>query len=133
MLISSDHTLLDLDFIFNYLSKESNWVKDLTMDVLKESIHNSICYGVYIENNTQIAFIRVITDRTTFAYLSDLFVDTKYRGQGFATKLIGHILHDEIIKANYWLIQPSNSHPLYTQFGFKPVDYTTMDLYKDKI
>ena len=37
------------------------------------SIANSLCFGIY-HGEKQVGFARVITDKTTFGYLADVFV-----------------------------------------------------------
>jgi GNAT superfamily N-acetyltransferase len=40
----------------------------------------------------QIGFARVITDKTTFGYLADVFIDETHRGQGLSKWMIEIIL-----------------------------------------
>lgn len=44
--ISKDKNDLNLSFIFNFLTN-SYWAKGLTMEQVKTSIVNSICYEMY--------------------------------------------------------------------------------------
>lgn len=86
------------------------WTKPLPEDVLQNIIDNSYCFGLYEvsdsfvqnpengENGTskhfqkeelsQIGFARLITDKTTFAYLTDLYVLPTYQGLGLGGWLI---------------------------------------------
>lgn len=77
--ISTDKSLLQLDTIHSVL-KESYWAKNIPLEILKRSIENSICFGVYIEKE-QIGFCRVITDKATFAYLADVFIVEKQKAK----------------------------------------------------
>ena len=70
--ISTDKSKLDLSVIHGFLST-SYWAEDIPVEIVKKSIENSLCFGVYSEN-TQIGFARVISDYTTFAYLADVFI-----------------------------------------------------------
>ena len=45
----------------------------ISLETVKRSIENSVCFGLY-ENEKQIGFARVVTDKATFAYLGDVFV-----------------------------------------------------------
>jgi hypothetical protein len=64
-----------------YLCNQSYWAKGVPIDVVNHSIENSVCFGVF-ENNKQIGFGRVITDKATFGYLADIFIDNNYRSRG---------------------------------------------------
>ncbi|WP_206542505.1 GNAT family N-acetyltransferase [Pseudomonas sp. TTU2014-080ASC] len=78
--LSSDKTLLDLDFIHGFLT-QSTWAKGISRDRVKLSIENSLCMGLY-QHGQQIGFARLVTDTATFAYLCDVFVDPSSQGRG---------------------------------------------------
>ena len=58
----------------------------MLIDVVR-AIANSLCFGIY-EGSNQTGFARVISDKSTFAYLSDVFVLEAHRGKGLATWLL---------------------------------------------
>ena len=72
-LLSSDPKKLDIDIIHRYLSKNSYWAQDIPLNVVERSLNNSLCFGIY-HKKKQIGLVRVITDKSTFAYLADTFV-----------------------------------------------------------
>ena len=72
-LISTDPTLLQIDVIHNFLSNESYWARGRRLEVVKTSIKNSLCFGVYSEGQ-QAGFARIVTDYATFAWLCDVFI-----------------------------------------------------------
>ena len=76
-IISTDKLKLDIIFIHQYLSKEAYWCKNVQLDIVKRSIENSICFGMY-HDNRQVGFARVITDKATFGYLADVFIINRY-------------------------------------------------------
>ena len=91
------------------------------MDRLQLSIENSLCFGIYQENN-QCGFVRVVTDKATFAYLCDVFVLEPHRGQGLSKWLLQNIqLHPELIGLRRWSLATADAHTLYSQFGFVPL------------
>jgi GNAT superfamily N-acetyltransferase len=120
--ISADKEVLDRDMIYQYLSKESYWSKGIPFEKMNSSIDNSLCFGIYKEGQ-QVGFARVITDKATFAYLCDVFVLDKYRGQGLSKWLVQTILaHDELQGLRRWLLATADAHGLYKQFGFTPIN-----------
>ena len=48
---------------------------------------------------TQVGFARVLTDRATFAYLSEVYILEQYRGKGLARRLLDVVMaHLEIFR-----------------------------------
>lgn len=123
-LISTDKSLLDFDVIFNYLDKESYWSKGIQADVLRKSIDNAMCFGVYHQQK-QIGFAKVVTDKATFAYLADVFIIEQYRGLGLSKWLVQSIKqHDDLQGLRRWMLATADAHGLYAQFGFNPITRT---------
>ena len=121
--ISTDKSMLNLDVIHQYLAHESYWAKGLSMETLKRSVDNSMCFGIYYENNT-CGFARVVTDKATFAYICDVFVLDAYRGRGLSKWLIQNIKeHEELSGLRRWSLATVDAHGLYSQFGFEPITH----------
>ncbi len=117
-LISTSHECLDVDSIHEFLSKESYWAQNRTIEQTKVAIANSICFGVY-SGTKQIGFARVVTDRATFAYIGDVYILAAYRGQGLSKWLMDTIIgHPELQGLRRWLLATRDAHGLYSQFGF---------------
>lgn len=119
--ISTDADRLDLDMIHRWLSEESYWAQGRPRELMQRSFDNSICFGAYLEDR-QVGFARVVTDRTTFAWLADVFILDEYRGRGYGKALVAAVLaHPELQGFRRWLLATMDAHTLYTQFGFAPV------------
>ncbi len=63
-LISDDTSLLNINFIHNFLSVESYWAKNIPLNIVEKSVKNSLCFGIY-NAEEQIGFARLITDKAT--------------------------------------------------------------------
>ena len=119
--ISTDKDLLDFQMIYSYLSDESYWSKGISVEKVRRSIENSICFGVY-HHGRQVGFARIITDKATFAYLCDVFILDDFRAQGLSKWLIQTILaHAELQGLRRWSLATADAHGLYSQFGFMPL------------
>jgi GNAT superfamily N-acetyltransferase len=71
----------------------------------------------------QIGLARVITDKATFAYLADVFIDEDYRGRGLSKWMMEVILsHPELQGLRRWMLATYDAHGLYAQYGFLPLD-----------
>ena len=121
--ISTDKSRLDLDIIHRFLSEISYWAKERTFDQTKTAIENSICFGVY-DSERQIGFARVVTDRSTFAYLGDVFILEEFRGRGLGKWLMETIIsHPELQGLRRWVLATRDAHGLYEQFGFSRLKF----------
>lgn len=64
----------------------------------------------------------MITDKATFAYLADVFVDPDYRGIGLSKALMSYMLaHPDLQGLRRILLGTLDAHGLYAQFGFEPL------------
>ena len=119
-IISTDKTKLDLNVIHRFLT-QSYWGKGRTMEQVRKSIENTMCFGVYL-NDEQIGFARVLSDQVVYAYLMDVFILEEYRGKGYASLMLNEILHHpSFIQVPKWFLATRDAHPLYKQFGFKEI------------
>lgn len=120
-LISTNKMKLDLFFIHRFLT-DSYWSRGITVDKVKNSIKNSLCFGVYDETK-QVGFARVVTDYTLFGYLADVFIIEEYRGRGLSKWLIECIVnHPDIKDLRTLMLATKDAHKLYEKFGFKPLE-----------
>ncbi len=130
-LISTDKSKLQLAVIADYLINQSYWASTRTVEQIKTSIEHSMCFAVYNQQK-QIAFGRVISDCSTFAYLADVFVLEPYRKQGISKALMQFMLaHPQLQNLRRFILATKDAHSLYAQFGFKPMHWTDrwMEIY----
>lgn len=120
--VSTDPNELDLAAIHNYLSTDSYWAQEIPVAVVEKAIANSLCFGLYKENQ-QIGFARLVTDKATFAYLADVFVLEEHRGQGLSKWLMEIIQsHPDVQGLRRWMLMTRDAQGLYEQFGWTVLD-----------
>lgn len=118
--ISTDKNKLDLPFVLNFL-KNTYWAKDRTLESLKRSIDNSLCFGIYL-NDQQIGFARVISDLVTFAYPMDVFIVEEQQNKGYASMLMEAVMNEpKLQQIKIWGVATLEAHGLYKKFGFTEV------------
>src|SRR4051812_21615976 len=118
--ISTDPARLDLDVIHRYLSQESYWAKGRTREDVARSIEHSVAFGVYLDGR-QVGFARAVTDRTTFAWLADVFVLPEHRGHGLGKRLVEAALTTPELTGVYrWVLGTADAQGLYARYGFRP-------------
>ncbi|MDB5298242.1 MAG: acetyltransferase [Phycisphaerales bacterium] len=83
--------------------------------------HSSLVVGAYhTASGHQAAYLRVISDRTTFAYLADVWVGEPHRRRGLAQAIVRYALaHPDHQGLRRWMLLTDDAHPLYRQCGFE--------------
>ena len=116
-LISTDASMLDLEVVHGFL-RRSYWAAGVPENVVRRSIENSLCFGVY-RGEEQAGFARVVTDHATFAYLADVFVLEEHRGRGIGKWLVEVILsHPDLQGLRRWMLATRDAHDLYRRYAF---------------
>jgi GNAT superfamily N-acetyltransferase len=122
IVLSTDPSRLDLDAIYDFLSK-SYWARSRPRAMIEKSIRNSLCFGVY-DGRSQIGFARAITDYAIFAYLADVYILEPYRGRGLGKWLIRSILECEELRGlRRWCLITQDAQPLYLECGFSQLPH----------
>lgn len=116
--ISTDRELLKIDEIQSYLTKESYWAKERTLEQTATAIENSLCFGLFL-GNEQAGFARVVTDFATFAYLGDVYVHPDHQGKGLGKWMMEVISgHPRLQGFRRWVLATRDAHKLYEKYGF---------------
>lgn len=128
--ISTNIEELDMEMIHQYLSEESYWAQHIPLKLVKQSIENSLNFGIFHETK-QIGFARLITDKTTMAYLCDVFIIEAYQKKGLSSWLMETIMnHPELQGLRLWILLTSSANWLYEKHGF--IQPTQPELYMEK-
>ena len=118
--ISTDRTRIDVAAVHDFLSK-TYWSPGIPEAVVRRAIAGAICFGIY-HGRDQVGFARVITDRATYAYLSDVYVLESHRGQGLAKWMMEAVMaHPSLQGLRRFALSTRDAHSLYSQFGFQIV------------
>lgn len=117
---------MDVNYVYHQLSA-MYWSKNIPKEIVIKSLENSLCFSVITDSNQQIGFARMITDKATFAYLSDVFIDKKHQEQGLSKALMKNILaHPDLQYLRRIMLATKDAHGLYEQFGFKELSSPDM-------
>jgi len=128
--ISTNIDELDMEMIQKYLSEKSYWAQHIPLELVKQSIENSLNFGIFHETK-QIGFARLITDKTTMAYLCDVFIIEAYQKKGLSSWLMETIMnHHELQGLKLWILLTSSADWLYKKHGFKQPEKP--ELYMEK-
>ena len=115
--ISTDKALLNIALIHEYLSQRSYWARGRTLEVVRKSIEQSLCFGLY-RGDEQVGFARVVTDGATFAWLCDVFILETERGRGLGKRLVQTVdRYPELQGLRRVLLATKDAHDLYQRYG----------------
>jgi GNAT superfamily N-acetyltransferase len=119
--ITTEVTRIDLDRVHAWLARKSYWAGSMPRSVFERAVAGSLCFAA-IEGQTTVGFCRVVSDRATFAYVSDMFVDPERRGQGIGRTLMTAIMgHPDLQDLRRWVLVTASAHDLYARHGFTPL------------
>ncbi len=114
---------IDRDLVHHWLSDLSYWAKGRPKAQQDAAIDASRNYSVHeVGSGRQVGYARVVTDRVTFAWLCDVFVDPDARGAGVGKLLVDGVLADlDALGVRRTLLSTADAHGLYAQYGFEPL------------
>jgi GNAT superfamily N-acetyltransferase len=120
--LSTDQSRLDLDRVHTWLSTDAYWALGRPRDVVERGFAGSLAFGVYRPDGRQVAVCRAVTDRATFAWLCDVYVDRAERGRGLGTWMVGVACDELTARANLRVLLATNdAHGVYAKLGFVPL------------
>jgi GNAT superfamily N-acetyltransferase len=120
--VSDDQSLLDVALVHRWLSELSYWAEGRSLEVVEQSLRNSLTLGLYDGDHRQLGVCRWVTDYSTFAWLADVFVDPAHRGDGRGTFLVTTAAgHPDVADLRLLMLGTRDAHGLYAKFGFTEV------------
>ena len=69
-------------------------------------------------DDEMVGFARVVTDRATFAWLCDVYIDPEHRGKGISKALMDFIMGIPDYSTVRWMLGTRDAHGLYEKYGF---------------
>jgi GNAT superfamily N-acetyltransferase len=122
--ISADPDRIDAGRVHRWLSTDAYWALGRPREKQDGAIAASLNFGVYeTASGLQVAYARVVTDRATFAWLCDVYVDPSVRGKGIGTALVGAVReHLRSYGVKRVLLATHDAHGVYEKLGFAPLE-----------
>ncbi|WP_449342381.1 GNAT family N-acetyltransferase, partial [Streptomyces aurantiogriseus] len=119
--ISADPARIDAERVHRWLSTDAYWALGREREKQDRAIAGSLNFGVYdVASGEQVAYARVVTDRATFAWLCDVYVDPAVRGKGLGTSLVAAV-RDHLLPLGLrrMLLATHDAHGVYEKIGFE--------------
>ena len=122
--LSEDPADLDLVRVTRWISTDAYWAKGRTREVVELSFANSFPVGLYAPGGQQAAVARIVSDRATFVWLCDVYVDPDHRRRGLGTILANWSVDwAERHGIKRVVLATLDAHGVYAKAGFVPVGH----------
>ncbi|MBD3921880.1 GNAT family N-acetyltransferase [Paenibacillus sp. PR3] len=126
ILISVDRALLNVQDLYEQL-RPMPWAAAYTCEKLQRAVENTaVVVGAYdqVNGGKLVGFARVVSDCATFGYLTDVFVDEAYRGQGLSKRMMQTIKeHPDLQGLRRFMLITADAQGLYAQYGFEQLQH----------
>jgi len=111
---------MDWDRVHEWLTS-SYWSPGITRESVEKAARNSaLVIGAFHEDQ-QVGYARVISDKTRFAYLCDVWIANEHRKKGLGRALIRYAIEHPDFATAKWILATRDAHRLYLPLGFKPL------------
>jgi GNAT superfamily N-acetyltransferase len=109
--------------VHHWLSTDAYWALGRPRAVVEKAAAGSLNYGLFRPGDSrQVAYARAVTDRATFAWICDVYVDRAARGTGLGRWLVGTVRDDLRVRGvRRLLLATADAHGLYATVGFAPL------------
>jgi ribosomal protein S18 acetylase RimI-like enzyme len=113
---------IDFDQVRNML-KNAFWSKDIGIEEIRKGASNSaLVVAAYYKDDSIAGYLRVISDKTRFAYILDVYVDEPHRRKGLARSMVRFALnHPDLSDVYQWILITRDAHDVYRGVGFQPL------------
>ena len=108
---------------YQRLRRDSGWV-ELPKEQAESGLEHTFCAVSAVSEGNVIGMARIVWDRGYCAYLTDVIVDQRYRGQGVGSTLVKAAIDSlrsevkEGWKVKLLLLSAKGKESFYEQFGF---------------
>ena len=117
--VSDDPVRFDTPRAHRWISEQSYWGKGIPYATFAAAIRGSLTFAAYAHDGEMAAMARVVTDRATFGWLCDVFVDEAHRGKGLGKALMAYLkAHPDLQGFRRMHLATADAHGLYRQYGF---------------
>lgn len=120
--IDDDGGRIDFARVHAWLTATYWWPPDTPRARIEQAAAGSaLVIGAY-DTGGQVGYARAVSDRTTFAWVTDVVVEPAHRGRGIARAMVRLALeHPDFQDLRRWLLSTRDAHGVYAPLGFQPL------------
>ena len=117
--IDDDAERFDISRVQKWLATTYWWGDTASLEMVKRCFANSaLVIGAYCKNE-QVACARLVSDKTRFAWLADVYVDPAHRRKGLARAMVRFALaHPDYQTVSRIVLATRDAHGVYAELGF---------------
>lgn len=118
VVLSDDRARIDVARVHGWLAS-SYWTPGIAREQVERQIAGSHCLGAYHPDHGQVGFARVISDRASFGWIADVWVDEAVRGQAIGRQLVDwFVQHPDYATVRRFALVTVDAHGVYAGIGF---------------
>jgi GNAT superfamily N-acetyltransferase len=112
---------INFDRVHSWLAS-SYWSPGLSRDTVdRAALNSSLLVAAYF-NEEQVGYLRVISDKATFAWIADVWVAEEHRRKGLALAMVRFAVnHSEHQGLRRWILATRDAHQVYRKAGFRSI------------
>ena len=96
----------------------SYWSPGITQEQIERAArHSALVLGSF-SGQEQVGYLRVVSDKTRFAYICDVWVDAAHRRRGLARAMVRYAIEHADFSNVGWLVATADAHSVYATLGF---------------
>ena len=112
---------VDFERVHGWLTT-TYWSPGITIEKVRRAAEGTALVVSAFANGAQVGYLRVISDKATFAWVADVYVDESCRGRGIAKSMVRYALdHPEFQGLRRWVLATKDAHTVYESCGFGPL------------
>ena len=117
--ISNDPARFDADAMHDFLEQDAYWARERSREQTAVAAANSVVLGAYGPDGSMVGGARIVTDRATFGYVTDVYVLAEHRGRGLGRALAAATCeHPAVAGIKRLMLITDDAHELYRPLGF---------------
>ena len=121
--IDTDLSRVQFDRVHAWLAS-SYWSPGIAREKVEKAAANSSLVVCAYRDGEQAAYLRIISDKTTFAWVCDVFVGEAHRKKGLAKAMVKFAIgHPDYQGFRRWVLATKDAHAVYAECGFAPVPF----------
>ena len=99
----------------------SYWSPGITREQVERAARHSALVLAAFRAEEQVGYLRVISDKTRFAYICDVWVDVAHRRRGLTRAMVRYAMEHSDFSTVGWLLATADAHSVYATLGFAPL------------